>query len=98
MPTKSTTCCFTGYRPEKIPFHVSEYGYTYRQLQLRLERAVQEAILIGYRHFITGMSRGVDLWAAERVIAFRDAFTPLMWAGTGLAFLAVVISQRSAAE
>jgi len=68
---RAITCCFTGHRPEKMPFAVSQYGYDYQMFRRRLEQAVQCAILAGYRHFITGMSRGMDLWAAEFVLAFR---------------------------
>ena len=38
---------------------------------------MQQAILDGYRHFITGMSRGMDLWAAMCVLDFKRAYPGL---------------------
>lgn len=71
---RSVSCCFTGHRPEKMPFAVSPYSYDYFQFQKKLEQAIQTAILSGYQHFITGMSRGMDLWAAQCVLNFRRAY------------------------
>lgn len=54
-------CCFTGHRPEKmsVPSQVVKAG---------LARAIDEAIRDGYRTFISGMSRGTDIWAAQIVL------------------------------
>ena len=54
-------CCFTGHRPEKI-------GVPTQVVKAGLERAVDEAIRDGYRTFISGMSRGTDIWAAQIVL------------------------------
>lgn len=56
--------CFTGHRPEKLfepEFIIKE----------KLERAILAAIDHGFIVFISGMARGVDLWAAEIVIKQR---------------------------
>lgn len=55
-------CCFTGHRPEKLD--ISE-----REIKDRLYTAIQKAISDGYTTFISGMARGVDIWAAEIVVA-----------------------------
>ena len=57
-------CCFTGHRPEKLtePEDV---------IRVKLRAAIQEAIADGYTEFITGMARGVDIWAAEVVLGFK---------------------------
>lgn len=58
---KDFRCCFTGHRPEKLhnsPEHIKEL----------LKKAIEDAISCGYYVFISGMARGVDLWAAELVI------------------------------
>ena len=60
------TCCFTGHRPTKL--HQTE-----ENVKNRLAEAIDEAIENGYDMFITGMARGVGLWAAEIVINRRDA-------------------------
>lgn len=75
---RHTTCCFTGHRPEKMPFAASGNSFAFHQFQRALERAIQDAIHSGYRHFITGMSRGMDLWAAQFVLRFRKAYQDLI--------------------
>lgn len=59
-------CCFTGHRPEKLtePEEVVIEG---------LEREIRHAIADGLNVFISGMARGVDIWAAEIVLKLRDA-------------------------
>ena len=70
-----TTCCFTGHRPEKMPFSSSQYSFDYYEFTRKLEMAVQTAICSGYDHFITGMSRGMDLWVARIVLNFKRAYS-----------------------
>lgn len=57
-------CAFTGHRPEKV---VGQEGYAIVELRKAIEAAVRD----GYTTFITGCSRGVDLWAADIVIEMR---------------------------
>lgn len=63
-------CCFTGHRPEKLtePEEVVIAG---------LEREIRNAIADGLDVFISGMARGVDIWAAEIVLRLRDAGEPI---------------------
>ena len=56
--------CFTGHRPEKLD--ISE-----KEAKSRLRSAIQKAIDDGYTTFISGMARGIDMWAAEIVIEER---------------------------
>lgn len=58
-------CCFTGHRPEKLNF-------TEREVRSVLEREIRNAISDGFFVFISGMARGVDIWAAETVLSLRD--------------------------
>lgn len=57
-------CAFTGHRPEKL-----EGKEAYIITELRKE--IESAIDAGYTTFISGCSRGVDLWAADIVIELR---------------------------
>ena len=57
-------CAFTGHRPEKV---VGSEG----KIIVELRKEILKAIDDGYRVFLTGMSRGVDLWAADIVIELR---------------------------
>ncbi|MGI6336300.1 MAG: SLOG family protein [Eubacteriales bacterium] len=76
MDERAVTCCFTGHRPEKLPFAPGRNETTYRFF-MSMEEAVQRAILRGYTHFITGMAEGFDLWAADMVVRFRRAYPEL---------------------
>ena len=58
-------CSFTGHRPERLRFPESK---VIPWLEAEIKRAVGE----GYTTFISGMQRGVDLWAAEIVLKLRD--------------------------
>lgn len=63
-------CCFTGHRPEKIN---SPEATIIEALRGEIETAVRE----GFRTFITGMARGVDIWAGEIVLQLRDSGQPI---------------------
>lgn len=62
--------CFTGHRPEKL----TRFEWLIKR---DLEKEIRQAIADGLTDFITGMARGVDIWAAEIVIKLRDAGQPL---------------------
>ena len=54
-------CCFTGHRPEKL--HLAE-----ETVVEALYTEIQAAIADGFTTFLSGMARGVDLWAAQLVL------------------------------
>ena len=58
-------CCFTGHRPERL-------GMPEAKVISSLKKEIRTAITDGFQTFISGMARGVDLWAAEIVLALRD--------------------------
>lgn len=66
------TCCFSGYRIEKMPFR-NEDCPAARELFAALDAAVAEAAADGCTRFLSGMSTGFDLWAAEAVLRARAA-------------------------
>ena len=57
-------CAFTGHRPEKVVGSEAK-------IIVELRKEIMKAIDEGYRVFLTDMSRGVDLWAADIVIELR---------------------------
>lgn len=57
-------CCFTGHRPEKLQ-------QTEPEVKRLLEDSIRQAIADGYVTFISGMARGVDIWAAQIVLQER---------------------------
>ena len=64
LENRAGVCCFTGHRPEKL--HGDE-----QEIKTGLESAILRAIDSGYDCFISGMSRGVDIWAAEIVLELK---------------------------
>ena len=57
--------CFTGHRPEKL-------NRSEKSVLDGLETAIRQAIADGSNVFISGMARGVDIWAAEIVLQIRS--------------------------
>lgn len=77
----SSVCCFSGYRPEKMPADMAEGSPAFCGMQQRLRRAIRQASDGGFRHFLSGMSRGFDLWAAEAVLELAREGCPIdLWA------------------
>ena len=70
---KEKTCCFTGHRPDKLPWGTDESDPRCQRLKRSLAQAVEEAYVSGIRRFITGMARGGDLYFAEAVLALRES-------------------------
>ena len=62
---RSRWCCFTGHRPEKLKRAEEE-------IKEGLEEAILKAVSDGYTTFITGMARGVDIWAGQIVLRLRQ--------------------------
>lgn len=59
------TCCFTGHRPEKLNLEES-------RVKSLLKMEITQALSDGFTIFITGMSRGIDIWAAQLVLKERE--------------------------
>lgn len=58
--------CFTGHRPEKLT-------RIEKDIVRDLEKEIRQAIADGLSVFITGMARGVDIWAAQIVLSLRNS-------------------------
>lgn len=63
-------CCFTGHRPEKM---TDTEDFIMESLRREIKRAIRD----GYKTFISGMARGVDIWAGEIVLELRDSGLPI---------------------
>ena len=70
---REKTCCFTGHRPDKLPWGEDETDPRCLRLKRAVARAVEDAYVSGIRRFITGMARGIDLYCAETVLELRKA-------------------------
>ena len=62
--------CFTGHRPEKLI-------RSERNIRKDLEQQIRQAIADGLNVYISGMARGVDIWAAQIVIRLRSEGYPV---------------------
>lgn len=58
---KTRTCCFSGHRPETVTLDEAD-------IKSKLKVEINKAINDGYTTFISGMARGVDIWAAELIV------------------------------
>ena len=63
-------CAFTGHRPERLSIPEAD-------VIAWLDKEIRKAVEDGYTQFITGMQRGVDLWAAEAVLKLKDEGKPV---------------------
>lgn len=72
---RAHTCCFTGHRPDKLPWGADEADPRCAALFERLTAALEQAYEAGCRHFICGMARGSDLLFCRAALALRDRHT-----------------------
>lgn len=64
---RAQTCCFTGHRPQQLPWHHNQDDPRCIAVRERLKSEIERAYQNGYRRFLCGMARGVDLMAGELV-------------------------------
>lgn len=72
MRTRQESCCFTGHRPNKLPWRYDESDPRCLALKRRIADAVESAYAEGFRHFLCGMAQGCDLYFCECVLALRQ--------------------------
>ena len=72
--TREQICCFTGHRPDKLPWGSDENDPQCVKIKGEIRAALERAYASGYRHFISGMARGGDLYFAEEVLALRERY------------------------
>ena len=68
---RDNSCCFSGHRPEKLPWHADETDPRCIALKEKLYDVAQALYLSGIRHYICGMARGCDFYFAEAVLQLR---------------------------
>lgn len=64
--------CFTGHRPQSLPFGTDEQHPLCLELKARLAEEIQAVIKNGADTFYTGMALGVDTFAAEAVLKEKE--------------------------
>lgn len=69
------TCCFTGHRPQGLPFGFDESQPSCLRLKEVLRQEIERQITEnGVSHFISGMALGVDLICAELVLELKAKY------------------------
>ncbi len=69
------TCCFTGHRPQNLPFGFNEEEDSCKKLKAMLLNSIMLLITqYGVDHFISGMALGVDMYAAEIVLELKKTY------------------------
>ena len=75
------TCCFTGHRTDKLPWGEEETDPRCTELKQSITREITSLYQRGFRHFISGMAMGCDLYFAEAVLSLRRAYPGLSLEG-----------------
>ena len=71
---RENTCCFTGHRPDKLPWGLDENSAECRKLRIEIAIQLEALHSAGIAHFISGMALGCDLLFAEAVLAMREEY------------------------
>ena len=69
---RDNSCCFSGYRPEKLPWGANEADPRCKALKDGILVAAERIYLFGTRHFICGMARGSDMYFCEALFLLRE--------------------------
>lgn len=68
---KEKTCCFTGHRPQKLPWCLREQDDRCVFVKKWISEQLENLYADGYRRFICGMAIGCDTYFAEAVIELK---------------------------
>ena len=68
---RENTCCFTGHRPNALPWRYGKTDPSYVLFKYRVRVEIGKAIENGYTHFISGMAQGVDMICARIVLDYK---------------------------
>lgn len=72
---KKKTCCFTGHRPQSLPFGFNENDARCAALKKALREQIIHLIeKENVTHFISGMAIGIDMYAAEIVLGLKASY------------------------
>lgn len=74
---KPYAVCFSGHRPEKLPDGGDMSSPAVRAVISIVYSEIEKRIADGANIFITGMSRGVDLWAGEITAEMKCSGKPI---------------------
>ncbi|MDR0812432.1 MAG: DUF1273 domain-containing protein [Oscillospiraceae bacterium] len=66
------TACFTGYRPEKLPWGDDELSGDAQKLKQRLADVCALLYDGGIRRYLCGMARGADTYFVEELLKLKE--------------------------
>ena len=69
---KNNTVCFTGNRPNKLPWGYDENAPACVSFKNKLRQQIEKLIQKGYKTFIVGMAEGVDTYVAEILLDIKS--------------------------
>lgn len=73
MKKEIKSCCFTGYRPSKMPFLENREDSQYKRFENKLIDAIFSLPDEGCKTFYSGVAMGFDIIAAECVLLLKKA-------------------------
>lgn len=71
-PNKEKTVSFTGYRLSQL-YKTKDDPELLQSISYKLDEIIEELFSNGYTLFLSGMTEGFGLMAAEAVLKFRDS-------------------------
>ena len=74
MDELEKTCCFTGPRPQHLPWGLREDDPRCAKLRFELRCSLEGLIQEGWQHFICGMAIGCDMYFAEAVLSLKQEY------------------------
>ncbi len=66
------TCCFSGYRPDKLPWGFIEDDDRCQKLKEKLYDVASAVYASGVRRFVCGMALGCDTYFCETVLQLKE--------------------------
>lgn len=72
MLDREKSCCFTGHRPEKLPWRYDEEAPGCISLKEQMDKTLRKAYNDGFTHFICGMAAGCDMYFCEAALKLRE--------------------------
>ncbi len=67
-------CCFTGYRPAKLPFDINSKNKAYNDFENLITEGILKLANENCTVFYTGMAMGFDMLCAECVLSLKKVY------------------------
>lgn len=74
---KINTLCFTGHRPQSLPWGYDETKSSCESFKKELMQILVNAIEYGITTFLTGMAEGFDMIAGEMVLKLKEKYSQI---------------------